>query len=184
MKAFDAGKRLRRAAKAGDAEAKPRQRHGRGRAEFAEPHDADRDRARHGLRVLVPDALALLDAVKPLAAVMQQHVQHHVFGHAHDEIGFDVAHDRHIGQLRIDENMLDPGAEREDRLQARQAGEQAARRVPGAEIGDISALAEAVRPPPDVALRRERLQRLCPGLRICAGDGEEDRGHHDASRQC
>ena len=150
MKAFDAGKRLRRAAKAGDAEAEPRQRRGGGRAEHAEPHHADRDRARHRLRVLVPDALALLDVVKPLAAVMQQHVQHHVLGHANGEIGFDVAHDRHVGQIRIGENMLDAGAEREDRLQAGQAGIQPARRVPGAGIGDVGALADAVRPQPDV----------------------------------
>jgi hypothetical protein len=108
---------------------------------------------------------------------MQQHVQHHVLGHANGEIGFDVAHDRHVGQIRIGENMLDAGAEREDRLQAVQAGIQPARRVPGAGIRDVGSLADAVRPQPDLSRRRERPQRLCPGLRIGAGDGEEDRGH-------
>jgi len=87
------------------------------------------------------------------------------------------SHDRHVGQLRIREDVIDAGAERKDRLEARQAREQSARGVPGAGIGDVGGIAEALRPQVDVAPRRQRAQALLPRLRIESADGEEDRGH-------
>ena len=127
--------------------------------------------------MLMPHALALLAIVEAMAAVMHQHVQYDVFRHAHGEIGIDDAHDRHVGQLRIGEDVIDAGAERKDRLETRQAREQPARRVPGAGIGDVGGIAEALRPQADVAPRRQRAHALPPRLRIEPSDGEEDRGH-------
>jgi hypothetical protein len=115
---------------------------------------------------------------------LHQHVQHHVLRHAHGEIGIDDAHDRHVGQIRIRDDVIDAGAERKDRLQTRQAGEQPARRVPGAGIGDVGGIAEALRPQADVALRRQRAHALFPRLRIKPGDSEEDRGHENSLRLC
>ena len=123
----------------------------------------------------MPDPLALLHIVKPLTPVVGEHVQHDVFGHAHGQIGIDDAHDGHIGQIGIGKNMIDAGAEREDHFEMRQAGEQRARGVPCAGIGDVGGV--VVRPQADVALRRERAQAIRPRLRIGAGDGEQDRGH-------
>ena len=74
MKSLDVGERLRRPAPARDTEAEPSQRQGRGAAEHAQPHHADRDRARRSLFVLAPHALALLRVVEALAAMMHQHV--------------------------------------------------------------------------------------------------------------
>ena len=92
------------------------------------------------------------------------------------------SHDRHVGQLRIRDDVIDAGAERKDRLETRQAGEQPARRVPGAEVGDVGGIAEALRPQVDVAARRQRAQALLPWLRIESGDGEEDRAHQNTVR--
>jgi len=127
--------------------------------------------------MLMPHALALLRVVESLAAMMQQGVQHDVLGHPHGEIGIDDAHNRHVGQIRIGEDMVDASAQRKDRLQTRQAGKQPTRCVPGADIGDVGDFTEAVRPQPNVAPRRERAPPLFPRLRIDAGVSEEDRGH-------
>src|SRR5262249_56762300 len=69
VKALDVGERLRRPAPAGDAEAEAAQRQGRGAAEHAQPHHADRDRARRRLLVLMPHPLALLGVVEAMAPV-------------------------------------------------------------------------------------------------------------------
>jgi len=129
--------------------------------------------------MLVPHALALLGIVEAMATVMHQHVQHHILRHAHGEIGIDDAHDRHVGQIRIGDDVIDAGTERKDRLQTRQTGKQPARRVPGAGVGDVGGIADALRPQPNVALRRQRAHALLPGLRIESGHGEEDGGHAD-----
>jgi len=127
----------------------------------------------------MPHARALLGIVEAMAPVMHQHVQHHVLRHAHGEIGIDDAHDRHVGQIRIGEDVIDAGAQRKDRLQTGQAGKQPARRVPGAGIGDVGGIAEVRRPQPNVAPRRQRAQALFPRLRIESGDGEQDRAHQN-----
>ena len=57
-----------------------------------------------------------------------------------------------------------------------------ARRVPGADVGDVGGIAEALRPQVDVAPRRQRAQALLPWLRIESGDGEEDRAHQNTVR--
>src|SRR5262249_30946426 len=54
--------------------------------------------------------------------------------------------DRHIGQLRIAKNVVDAGAERKDRLEPRQGGEQPVRRLPGTGIVDIGGGARGPRP--------------------------------------
>ena len=83
-------------------------------------------RARRLALVLGPDLFLLLAVVAPELAVMQQDLQHHPFAHARGEVGIDDAHDRRVGQARIDEQMIDAGAEREDRFEVGQAGECAA----------------------------------------------------------
>ena len=89
-------------------------------AENTEAHDADGHLAGRRLVVVVaPQAPRLLRVVEPLAAVTDQDVQHDIFAHAHGEIGIDHAHHRHVGQFRIGEQVIDAGAETEDRLQAR-----------------------------------------------------------------
>ena len=111
MKALDISERLGGAAPAGDAEAEPPQCRRGVAAEHAKSHDPDGDRARRRLLVLAPDALVLLRVVEALTAVMHQDVQHDVLGHPHGEIGIDDAHDRHIRQVGIGDDMIDAGTE-------------------------------------------------------------------------
>ena len=94
-------------------------------AKFAEPHDADRDLTRRRLIVLEPDAVALLRIVEPLPAMEHQRVQHDVFGHALRQVAIDDPHDRHIRKCRIADEMIDAGAEREDRFEIWKAVESA-----------------------------------------------------------
>ena len=49
-------------------------------------------------------------------AQMDERMHDHPFAHPVGEIGIDHAHDRLVGQGRIGKQMIDAGAEREDRL--------------------------------------------------------------------
>ena len=64
---------------------------------------------------------ALLRVIAALPAMMHQHVERDVFGHPHREVGIDDAHERDLRQLPIAHQMIDAGAEREDRLEMRQS---------------------------------------------------------------
>src|SRR5262249_33801569 len=70
VEGLDVGERLRRAAPASDTEAEASQRHGRRAPEHAQPHHADRDRARRRLLMLMPHARALLAIVEAMTPVM------------------------------------------------------------------------------------------------------------------
>ncbi len=117
-KAGDAGQRLRARAPAGDLEAQ-RPELGRGvLAQHAQAEHADLDVG--GLRLLVvvrPDALALLALVAAQLAQVNERVHDHPLAHPVGEIGIDHPHDRLVGQSGIGEEMIDAGAEREDRLE-------------------------------------------------------------------
>ena len=54
-------------------------------------------------------------------------MQHDVLAHAVRQVGVDDAHDRHVGQLRVADEMVDAGAEREQHLR----GSASAARLPG-----------------------------------------------------
>ncbi len=86
--------------------------------------------------------------VEPLLAMMQEHMQHHPFGHPLGEVGVDDARHRDRRQVRIDEDMIDAGAEREDRREIREVRQ--------------GALADATRSP---RRRIEALSKFSP--RIC-----------------
>ena len=65
-------------------------------AERAQPHDADRDRARRPLRFRRPALLALATPQIKLLPVVHQHVQHDIFGHPLGEVADRDAHQRHV----------------------------------------------------------------------------------------
>ena len=73
-------------------------------------HDADRDLTGSGLIVVAPKVSPLLRVIETLAAMNEQHVQHHIFDHPGREIGIDYAHDRNGRKHRIAEEVIDAGA--------------------------------------------------------------------------
>ena len=80
---------------------------------------------------------ALLVVVEAaLIAQVHEAVQHHVLAHAMGEIVLRHAHDRHVRQIGIAHQMIDAGAEREERLEIGQAGEAAGLRTPGRHVAD------------------------------------------------
>ena len=107
----------------------------------AEAEHADLDLG--GLRLIVvvgPDALALLALVAAQLAQMRERVHDHPFAHPLGEIGIDHAHDWAIGQGGIGEEMIDAGAEREDRLEVGKVSERARRMAPGERVTDGRAI--------------------------------------------
>ena len=82
--------------------------------------------------------LALLRVVEPLPPMMHQHMQHDVFGHPHGQVGMRDARQRHLRQGRIGQQMIDAGAEIDDRLEIGKPRQQAVRRQPDAGIGDVA----------------------------------------------
>ena len=154
-------------------------------ASLPRPCPRRRGRARRldlgGFRLVVvirPDALALLALVAAQLAQMRERVHDDPFAHAVGEIGIDHAHDRLLGQRGVGEEMIDAGAEREDRLKVRKAlrarpadGASSARSGPRVRSNGSSSVATAwdgmqrYEPPP-------------PRRRIPAGHGDE-KAHAD-----
>ena len=124
----DAVDRLRRAAPARDVEAHDPELPRRVPPEHAEAHDPDPDLAgRRLMAVVEPEPLALLGVVAALLAQVSEAVQDDVLAHAVRQVGIDHAHDRHVGQRRVVHEVVDAGAEREDRREG--SGKPA--RLPG-----------------------------------------------------
>ena len=98
VKAIDAVDGFRAPAPARDAKAEPLEHVGRVGPERAEPHDADRDRARRALRFRRPALFALRFPQVEFLPVMHQHVQHDIFRHPRGEVADRDAHQRHVGQ--------------------------------------------------------------------------------------
>ena len=68
--------------------------------------------------------LALLRLELRQAAVIAQRVQQHIFGHARGQAVVHQPHDRHLArQVRVVQQVLDAGAQREDHLEVRIARE-------------------------------------------------------------
>ena len=124
------------AAPAIDAEAGGQQHLRGGAAELAETHDADRNVVRRTLRRLAPDLPLLLGAVEHALAVMVEHPPEHVFGHVLGEVVGDDAHDRHVRKRRVGEDVIDAGADREDRPQVGKPRQQVRALLPHHRIGD------------------------------------------------
>ena len=154
MKKLDAVDHPAGPAPAGHAKADATQRVGRIASEHAEPHDADGNFARRRLDMLAPQALALLRRIERQLAMVEEHVQHDVFGHARGEIRIDDAHQSDRRQLGIIDEMIDAGAERENHLETRELAEKSRRRLPDAHVGDLGSIADALRPDANVARRR------------------------------
>lgn len=130
VKRLDARHRYGPAAPARHPEAEADEHRGRVAPEDAQPEHAHAHVGRRRLANFPPAPLALGTEVGKLPPVMQQHLQRHPFGHALGEVRADHAHDRHGGQPGLEDEMVDAGAEREDRLEIGQGGEQALRRLP------------------------------------------------------
>jgi hypothetical protein len=60
---------------------------------------------------MMPTDTSLLRVRATLAAMNEQHVQHHIFDHAGREIGIDDAHDRNGRKPRVAEEVIDAGAQ-------------------------------------------------------------------------
>ena len=101
------------------------------RTQLAEPHDAD-PALTCGRRIeLVPFAAALQLLELGLAAMVAQHVEDDVLGHALGQVLVDHPADRHLlGQGRVGEEMVDAGTEREDGAQVGEARQGAVGHVP------------------------------------------------------
>ncbi len=167
---------LGRAAPARDVEAHDGELAGGILPEDAEPHDADPDVARGRLvAVVLPHMRALLRVVAALLAQVHQAVQDDIFAHAVGEVVVDDTRDRHVRQVGIAHQVVDAGAEGEDRLQVRQAAKGAGRVLPGHGIGNrrgVVGIAEAH----DAPAGQQPLQPLDPGIDVPAREGDEN-GH-------
>ena len=139
-------------------------------AEIAEPHNADRYVAGRPLWRLVPDLLRLLRAIEHALAVMVEHPPDDIFGHVLGQIVGNHLDDRHVGQAGIGEDVVDTGADREDRAQVGQRLQEVRLLLPHHRIGDRR-VRSAVRLQHHFAFRR---QQLAPALRMKAGDGKQD----------
>ncbi len=94
--------------------------------DLAEAENPDRPLGGVLLPELAPDPGLLLGPVVEILAVHSQHLQDNVLAHRVDQIGIDQPDDRQgPRQQRIDEDVVDPGPERQDQLEVRQRGEEA-----------------------------------------------------------
>ncbi len=134
MKCLQAADVFRRAAPARDLEAEPRQRIRHIPPDHAKPHHADRNLAGGWLIVGAPKFLALLGVVEPLPPVVHQHVHHDIAGDALRQIVVGDASERHRRQRRIRQQMIDAGAQIDDRLEIGKSRQQAMRRIPDAGV--------------------------------------------------
>src|SRR5215813_10299963 len=93
------------------------------------------------------------------------------------EVGIDNAHHRHGGQRRVGEEVVGAGAEREDRFEIVESGEQPRRRMPHTRIVHARGIADLVGPHAYAVLRRERPESLLPALRVPADDRKQNVRH-------
>src|SRR5262249_51126851 len=156
MENLDAGNPFCAPSEARDPKADPGEQLCGVASEHAEAENTDGDFARCSLCVLVPEFFALLRLIEQQPAMMQQHVQRHVLGHARGEIPVDDTHNGYARQVRVADEMIDAGTERENYLEIWELREQARRRFPSARIGDRAKIADAIGPNADFAARGER----------------------------
>ena len=95
-------------------------------AEHAKAHHADPPLPGGRIVDVVPHSGRFLRLKLRRAPMEAQDMQQHIFGHACGQPVIDHAHDRDVlRQLGVREDVLDPGAEPEDRLEVRIALEVA-----------------------------------------------------------
>ena len=103
----------------------------------------------------VPDLLLLVGINAPLLPVMQQHMQHDVFGHALGEVIVIHPHNGNAGgKRRVLQNGINPGAQRKNHFQVGQAFQNIGRRKPGRRIVDILNPSQTIGPNPHLKLWR------------------------------
>jgi hypothetical protein len=133
-------------------------------AELAKPHDADPPLGGLGWKGVGP----LTPALRPLEAIelamMAQHREQDVFGHGARERRIDHAGDRHVRQIRVGDQAVDAGPERQDRPEIGVARQLARRRAPHQGDVDLGRIAD-LRPDPHVEPRNPRLQLGAPSVR-------------------
>ena len=128
---FQRRRRPRRAAPAGDVEADHAQLARGILPQHAHPHDADANVGGGGLvAVVLPEPFGLLADIAHLLSQDFQAMQDDVFAHPAGEVGVDHAHDGHVGQAIVAHQVIDAGAQREDRRKIWQARERAGRMLP------------------------------------------------------
>ncbi len=95
-----------------------------------------------------------------------QHLRQHVFAHRRDHMRVDEAHDRHPARQRgIVEQMVDPGAERDDELEVGQRREQPVRRLPHHGDLDLGGVAD-LGMDAEIEIGQVAPELLLPALRI------------------
>ncbi len=97
----------------------------------AQAHDADAavDGVDEVERLPLPGALAC--GVLVDVAMMAQRPEDGVFAHLPDQPVIHDAHDRHVGQLVVGQQVVDAHAKRHDQLDVLERRDQAAVRLPG-----------------------------------------------------
>src|SRR4029079_12215005 len=98
-----------------DAEAEAHQQLGSVPSQHAETHDADPYVAGWRLVAIAPIPLGLLPVINSLLAVMDQNLEGDPFRHALVQGGIDTPNDRNIRQATLIDDMVNTGAERENR---------------------------------------------------------------------
>ena len=115
---------------------------------------------------LLPPPFALKALVEVHVPVVAQHVIDRILAHLGGEALIDHAHDRHaFGQLRVPQDVVDTGGQREDRLQIGIAFEIAGRGLPHQGELDVGGLAH-LGPHPDLELGLLGLDAPGPFARV------------------
>jgi len=162
------GSNRRRGSRAGRA---PRPRRW---PEHAQPHTADANRVLRSLARARATSLRCCASKRRGRRVMHQHGSATYIVHAHGEIGIDDATDRHTREATIARIWSRPAPAKRS-PETRQRGEQPARRSRRRRRrrqGDR----EAMRPQPDVALRRASAARVAPKARTSTVDARRMAG--------
>ena len=133
-------------------------------AEHAQPHHADGALRREDSRKLPPLRAPLLLGVPVHVAMKVQHPVQRVLRHLRREPGVHHACDRHARrEIRIVEDVVHARAQRENRLQARQALEQTCRGLPHQGVIDLLRTPD-IGPDAEVQLRNGACERNLPRL--------------------
>src|SRR6185312_5141585 len=152
----------RRAAPAGNVETDRLELAARILAHRAEAEDADAALAGVLLRPLAPFAGPLLGQVVEVLAVQPQYLEDDVLAHRVGHIRVDQAHDRHLPRKAwIGEDAVDAGAEADDQLEVREAGQEAALGLPYQRVVDRRQVAELGREA-ELAAGHRRQQKRAP----------------------
>ncbi len=145
-------------------------------AKIAKPHDPDPALIGGWIDGLAPFLRFLNIVDLRQSAVVAKHVQADIFTHALGQVVAGRADDRDMAwPPRIDENMIDAGADRDDTFQIGEAFQSACRWPPDDCIFDLFQIARLV-PEPAFDLREKRLKMILPPL-FSGGSDTDNQGH-------